>query len=178
MNYYKVLGVPRDADPDTIKRAYRRLALENHPDRHPDDPEAVTRFRKATEAFKVLGDEKKRTVYDRKLRPINSVSDLFARPVGQRLVSVMLPSGPAAPRDGIDTVIIVEVSTEIIEYGGTIEIPNPCEPGNRLAIPVEAGYQWCCLHGLGEPGRNGGKIADLYIHLVPVQKSKQQEGRG
>ncbi|MCA9298273.1 MAG: DnaJ domain-containing protein, partial [Phycisphaerales bacterium] len=63
-DYYEVLGVGRDASPDDIKRAYRRLAMKYHPDRNPDDAEAESRFKEAAEAYEVLSDEKKRRVYD------------------------------------------------------------------------------------------------------------------
>ncbi|MDX1623237.1 MAG: molecular chaperone DnaJ [Gemmatimonadota bacterium] len=64
-DYYEVLGVERDATEDDIKRAYRKLAMENHPDRNPDDPEAEVRFKEATEAYEVLRDAEKRARYDR-----------------------------------------------------------------------------------------------------------------
>ncbi len=63
-DYYEVLGVDRKADDDTIKRAYRKLALENHPDRNPGNADAERRFKEAAEAYAVLGDEKKRQRYD------------------------------------------------------------------------------------------------------------------
>lgn len=64
-DYYQVLGVARDADPDTIKRAYRRLAMSYHPDRNPDDPDAGERFKEASEAYEVLRDPESRARYDR-----------------------------------------------------------------------------------------------------------------
>lgn len=64
-DYYEVLGVARDADPDTIKRAYRRLAMSYHPDRNPDDPDAGERFKEASEAYEVLRDPERRARYDR-----------------------------------------------------------------------------------------------------------------
>ena len=64
-DYYAVLGVPRDADPSDIKRAYRKLAVQYHPDRNPDDPEAEERFKEAAEAYEVLADAEKRRTYDR-----------------------------------------------------------------------------------------------------------------
>ena len=64
-DYYEVLGVDRSAGPQDIKKAYRRLALECHPDRNPDDPQAEERFKMASEAFQVLNDPQKRQVYDR-----------------------------------------------------------------------------------------------------------------
>ncbi len=66
-DYYKVLDVPRDADPKAIKQAYRRLALKWHPDRHPEDEReaAKQRFTQANEAYEVLSDPEKRKRYDR-----------------------------------------------------------------------------------------------------------------
>jgi len=63
-DYYDILGVPRDADEDRIKKAYRKLAMKYHPDRN-DDPEAEERFKEVTEAYEVLRDQDKRARYDR-----------------------------------------------------------------------------------------------------------------
>jgi molecular chaperone DnaJ len=63
-DYYEVLNVARDADAKAIKKAYRKVALEFHPDRNPDDPEAERRFKEAAEAYDALGDEQKRAIYD------------------------------------------------------------------------------------------------------------------
>ena len=63
-DYYEVLGVARSATTDEIKKAYRRIALKNHPDRNPGDDEAVERFKEASEAFDVLGNDAKRSRYD------------------------------------------------------------------------------------------------------------------
>lgn len=64
-DYYEVLGVGREAGPEEIKRAYRKAALQNHPDRNPGDEQAVARFKEASEAFEVLRDPEKRSRYDR-----------------------------------------------------------------------------------------------------------------
>ena len=63
-DYYEVLGVSRTASDDDIKKAYRRLALQYHPDRN-NAPEATERFKEATEAYQVLSDSEKRSMYDR-----------------------------------------------------------------------------------------------------------------
>lgn len=64
-DYYEVLGVARDASPEELKRAYRKLAVRFHPDRNPDDRSAEEQFKEASEAYSVLGDPEKRSRYDR-----------------------------------------------------------------------------------------------------------------
>jgi molecular chaperone DnaJ len=64
-DYYQVLGISRDAGEGDLKRAYRKLAMENHPDRNPGDKEAEERFKEAAEAYDVLRDREKREIYDR-----------------------------------------------------------------------------------------------------------------
>lgn len=64
-DYYDVLSVSRTASEDEIKKSYRRLALQYHPDRNPDNPEAEEKFKEASEAYEVLHDPEKRGVYDR-----------------------------------------------------------------------------------------------------------------
>lgn len=65
-DHYKVLGVPRDCSPGTLKKAYKKLALQNHPDKNPDNvKEAEEKFKQINEAYQVLGDEVKRRDYDR-----------------------------------------------------------------------------------------------------------------
>lgn len=63
-DYYKILGVDRNADEDEIKRTYRKLALKYHPDKNPGDKQAEERFKEINEAYEVLGDPTKRQKYD------------------------------------------------------------------------------------------------------------------
>jgi molecular chaperone DnaJ len=63
-DYYEILSVPRGASEQQVKSAYRKLALQNHPDRNPDDKAAEERFKEAAEAYSVLGDADKRRRYD------------------------------------------------------------------------------------------------------------------
>lgn len=63
-DYYEVLGVPKDASEDDIKKAYRKIAIKYHPDRNPGDAEAEEKFKEAAEAYDVLHDSKKRAQYD------------------------------------------------------------------------------------------------------------------
>lgn len=66
MNYYEILGVSREASADAIRKAYRELALQWHPDKNPDKPqESAEMFRRISEAYEVLSDPEKRHSYDR-----------------------------------------------------------------------------------------------------------------
>ncbi len=65
MDYYEVLEVSRDCSGAELKKAYRKLALKYHPDRNPDDQEAEEKFKIVNEAYQVLSDDEKRSIYDR-----------------------------------------------------------------------------------------------------------------
>jgi curved DNA-binding protein len=76
-DYYKTLGVEKNADPEAIKKAYRKLALKYHPDRNPDNREAEEKFKKISEAYAVLSDPEKRKQYE------SFGSDQFSRRYSQ-----------------------------------------------------------------------------------------------
>src|SRR4029450_5015702 len=81
-DYYEILGVKRDAKPEEIKKAYRRLARKYHPDVNPGDKAAEERFKLTTEAHDVLSDPKKRSVYDRFGQYSDNLADAAARGAG------------------------------------------------------------------------------------------------
>src|SRR6266699_1664020 len=64
-DYYEILGVGKTASQDEIKKAYRKVAMQFHPDRNPGDKSAEEKFKEAAEAYEVLSDEDKRAQYDR-----------------------------------------------------------------------------------------------------------------
>mgnify|MGYP006293484053 CR=1 FL=1 len=86
-DYYDILGIDRGASEKEIKKAYRKCALEYHPDRNPDDPEAAEKFKEAAQAYEVLSDPEKRELYDRygeeglkgqRRRDFSSYDDIFS----------------------------------------------------------------------------------------------------
>src|ERR1700754_2347653 len=95
-DYYEILGVPRDADDATIKKSFRRLARELHPDVNAHDPDAEDKFKEAAEAYEVLSDAQRRQTYDAyghdglksggfapNFEGFGSISDLFSAFFGQ-----------------------------------------------------------------------------------------------
>src|SRR2546429_239539 len=64
-DYYEILGVDRGVSEQDLKSAYRRLAVQHHPDKNPDDPQAEDKFKEAAEAYAVLSDPEQRRRYDR-----------------------------------------------------------------------------------------------------------------
>src|SRR5215469_1223792 len=110
-DYYEVLEVSRDADEDTLKKAYRKLAMQYHPDRNVGDHEAEIKFKEAAEAYEVLRDPHKRQLYDRyghaglegmnmpNFASADSVMDLFGDLFGGIFGGGRMRRGPQAGRD-------------------------------------------------------------------------------
>ena len=123
-DYYAILGVPRNASQEEIKRAYRELAKKYHPDKNRGDPEAEERFKEINEAYAVLSDPKKRAEYDRRgfvegaeaYRNVypEDLFDLFEELLGVRV------GGRSRPRRGADLTIEVEVDLETLAKGGEV----------------------------------------------------------
>lgn len=135
---YNVLGVPRDASPDAIKRSYRQLAKRFHPDRNPGDPVAEARFRDVHEAYSVLSDPEQRARYDR-LGPLFT-SD--GRPPTPDDVSDVLGRmwdnlwGRGRIEEGDDLKYTVSVTLEEVATGTEREIAVP----RRVTCGTCGGY--------------------------------------
>ena len=184
-DYYEVLGVGRDADGAEVKRAFRGLARELHPDVNDHDPEAEEKFKAAAEAYEVLSDPEQRRVYDAHghegLRSggfppgggFASVEDIFEAFFG-RGFGFEVRRGPMR---GQDLVHSIEISSLEAMLGTTVTVPSH-EGEREIELPpgVQPGTQFA-LRGHGLPGSGGGPPGDLVIAIrviVPTDLSDEQ----
>lgn len=131
-DYYTILGVERSATQDEIKKAYRKIAFENHPDKNPNNKEAETRFKEASEAYDVLRDPSKREHYDRygsadTMGGFNNAEDIFSH-FGDIFGSIFGGFGgmnPNAPQRGADLRYNLSVTLEQAFTGDTVNIKLP-----------------------------------------------------
>jgi curved DNA-binding protein len=188
-DYYEVLGVPRDADLEQIKKAYRKLARDNHPDVSKAKG-GEARFKEAAEAYATLKDPEKRKAYDELGR--RPAGEEFAPPpqweqhfgtdmggFGDIDLEELLGSlgrgrgaGRRGPRPvpGQDFESRVEVSLEDASRGTTLTLNVGDDEGSRaLEVTIPAGVaegQRLRLRGKGGKGRNGGEDGDIYLHIT------------
>jgi DnaJ-class molecular chaperone len=184
-DYYEVLGVERDASGAEVKRAFRRLARELHPDVNAHDPEAEEKFKAAAEAYEVLSDAERRAAYDRfgheGLRAggfppgggFGSVEEIFQAIFGGAF-GFEVRRGPMR---GQDLVHAIEISAVQAMLGASVKIPSH-EGEREIELPpgIQHGAQFA-LRGHGLPGSNGGPPGDLrlVVHvIVPSGLSEEQ----
>lgn len=201
-DYYKTLGVARTATKDEIRKAYKKIARENHPDVKPDDKAASERFKQATEAYEVLGDEDKRKQYDQfgaayrqaggspfgqqgGAGPID-LGDLFG---GQFDLGDLFGAGgfrggraaPPRPSRGEDIKTVIQVPFQMSADGGTYEVLVRRDGTvEKLDVKIPAGIKpggTLRLTGQGEPGRQGGPAGDLLVTVnVAPHRYFRREG--
>lgn len=137
VDHYAVLGVERGADSETIKKSYRRLTLQFHPDRHPDDTNAHERFRQINQAYDVLGDPRKRARYDTQSRLSSGLDLAGVRPgqgprdILQNVFGDVFRSRRRQRRQGRDLRYTLTISLREAVQGGPHEITfdamGPCD---------------------------------------------------
>jgi molecular chaperone DnaJ len=156
---YQVLGVERDAGEKEVKKAFRKLARELHPDVNRHDPEAEEKFKEAAEAYEVLSDSERRAVYDRygfeglesrgyapAASSFGSFADIFDAFFGGDPFGGGFGRGGAGPIHGGDIAAEVEVTLEQAAAGATVEVPyelvDTCERcrgnGAEPGTPIES----------------------------------------
>lgn len=167
-DYYKVLGVAKDATPGEIKTAYRKLALQCHPDLHPHDKAATKKFQALNEANEVLSDPEKRKAYDQ------GGSDW------KMVVETKNSAGPKRKKK--------PVRGKNYEMGLEIEITATSEArvcwveveGRQVWFKIPAGVETGdCLtfRGCGGPGKNGGADGDLDVKIWVTDDSRWTQER-
>ena len=188
-DYYAALGVARDADAEEIKKAYRKLARQHHPDMS-KAPDAEARFKEAGEAYATLKDADKRAAYDELGR--RPAGEDFAPPPQWRqahssgaqafdemdladLLAAMgrgQRSGQRSPvaTDGRDYDTSVQISLEDAHRGKRISLSLAGEGADSvLEVTVPPGVQQgqkLRLRGKGGKGINGGVDGDIYLHIL------------
>jgi molecular chaperone DnaJ len=145
-DYYEVLGVSRGASEEEIKKSFRRLARELHPDVNRDDPHAEDRFKEAAEAYEVLSDPERREIYDRygheglrsggfepSFTGFGSFADIFDAFFGGGLGDAFGRAGTRAMQGG-DVVVTAEIDLTDVLSDTTVEVGydaiGPCERCN------------------------------------------------
>jgi curved DNA-binding protein CbpA len=171
MTYYDVLGVPRDADIDQLKRAYWNIARRTHSDVGQGfDDEG---FRRAKTAYQVLSSPKQRSDYDAEIAAIDGVHELLGRhPAGLKVLQSMLPAAPITPVPGRDLIQVVNIPKEKMENGGSFTVTvksSHNRPPTTVTIEIPAGASstpWCVLADRGQPGNNNAPSGRLFIYCV------------
>ena len=138
-DYYELLGVSRDADERTIKKAYRKMAMKYHPDRNPGDTEAEDQFKLASEAYEVLRDPEKRRLYDQfghaglggagaGFSDLNDIFSHFGDLFGDLFGGGGRGGRRRGPARGPDMRYDLELEFEEAVFGAkrTIEVPRHC----------------------------------------------------
>jgi molecular chaperone DnaJ len=190
-DYYELLGVARDADEQTIKKAFRRLARQLHPDVS-EEPEAEARFREVTEAYEVLSNSETRALYDRYghagLRSggftptnfdIGGLGDLFSALFGDDIFGAGRGGGARARR-GAD--LAAEITIELVDAANGTTVPVTFEVAVNCARcagdGVEPGTTPVQCDRCGGTGRLQQVSRSVFGEFVRTQSCPACHGRG
>ena len=205
-DYYDILGVSRNADENEIKRAYRKLARQYHPDINPGNKEAEARFKEINEAYDVLSDKEKRAQYDRFGRDWQRYQQAGGMggadsPFGNADFSDFINSlfgggmggggagnarrgaaGMGFRQNGQDVEQLVEITLDEAFAGTqrTLRFHSPNGQPRNITVKIPAGAHdgmRIRVAGEGGPGMGGGRSGDLFV-IVKLLPSDRWERRG
>lgn len=194
-DYYEVLGVSKTASKEEIKKAYRKLAMQYHPDRNPDDKEAEEKFKEAAEAYEVLSDDDKRAKYDRfghagmrggpEFTDVNDIfshfSDIFGGAFGGSSIfddffgqSSGRGSRTGRQRTGTpgsDLKITLKLTLEEIAHGTTKKVKikkyNKCDVCGGTGAKSSSSYRTCSVcNGSGEVRQVSRSIFGQFVNIT------------
>lgn len=191
-DFYQILGVPRNASDDDIKRAYRKLAMQWHPDRNNGSAEAEEKFKELTEAYDVLRDASKRALYDRYgeagLRggagagagfhhvDLSEALNIFMRDFGgfSGFGDLFGQTGrrSSGPRQGQDVKITVDLTLEEVATGAkktfTLKLLDPCDKCGGAGVEPGTKPETCrTCGGAGEVRRAQRSMFGQFVSVMP-----------
>ncbi|MCF8241288.1 MAG: molecular chaperone DnaJ [Melioribacteraceae bacterium] len=205
-DYYEVLGVDKNASKDEIKKAYRKLAMQHHPDRNPGNDEAENKFKEAAEAYEVLGNDDRRSKYDRfghgglkggqDFHGFNDVNDIFSHfsdifggafGGGSSIFDDFFGGGSSQRTrrrstgvPGTDLKIVLKLKLEEIASGTTKKIKikkyKTCGSCNGSGAHGSDSYNTCTVCGGSGEVRQVSK--SLFGQFVNITPCRNCEGTG
>jgi molecular chaperone DnaJ len=195
-DYYEILGVSKSATQDEIKKSYRKLAMQYHPDRNPGNKEAEEKFKEAAEAYEVLSNDEKRAKYDRyghsglrggqdfhSYQNVNDIfshfSDIFGGAFGGSSIFDDFFGGASSQRGrqkqtgtpGVDLKITLKLTLEEIATGTTKKVKikkyNKCDVCNGSGAKSTGSFKTCSVcNGTGEIRQVSRSIFGQFVNIA------------